>query len=57
MRPQVDDGEDPEFNILAPLTLRPLGLLASDKQDRVISDEKMATTPEFRFDGVKGGVV
>ena len=56
MRPHVDGGDDPEFDILAPLTLRPLGLLASDKQDRAIFDEKMAAT-EFRFDGVKGGAV
>ena len=39
----------------APLRRRPLGLLAGDRLDKQIFDDKMAAQNEMRWDGGKGG--
>ncbi len=55
--PRVGAGAQEEaFDPSKPLDKRPLGLLNNEKMDRPIYDDKMATQPEYRFDGQKGGV-
>ena len=39
----------------APLKIRPLGVIAGDRLDRQIFDDKMATQSDMRWDGGKGG--
>ena len=48
------DAEE-EFDHTAPLKLRPLGVLAGDRADRQIYDDKLTAQPEYKFDGVRGG--
>ncbi len=50
-----DPGAEEEFDPTAALKLRPLGLLAGDKHDRQLYDDKLTTQAEYRYDGMKGG--
>ena len=44
-----------EHDLGAPLRVRPLGLLAGDRLDKQIYDDKMASQNEMRWDGGKSG--
>ena len=55
--PVFATGDSVEFIPSAPLKVRQLGLLGSDRfQDKLMYDDKMMDRAEFRFDGVKGGI-
>jgi hypothetical protein len=44
-----------EFDKLAPLKRRPIGVLANDKPGYTLFNEKLTEAPDFKFDGQKGG--
>ena len=50
-----DADAEEEFDPTAVLKLRPLGMLAGDKHDRQLYDDKLTTQAEYRYDGMKGG--
>ena len=51
----IPDKDRDAFDPSQPLRVRQLGMLSSDRQDKVLYDDKMSERPDFQFEGVHHG--